>query len=294
MMSKNLWYTIRKKAPVRKSIGFAKQIPRGVKRIVTKPKDFARHPPVIANSFPKSGTNLLLQIVEVLPNIYSYGSVIASTPTLTYKEKSQKTHLNSIQRIVPGELVFAHLFYDPSYQEVLHRRCSIQFFIYRDLRDVAVSEAYYLTHMNPWHRLHKYFAKSLSTMEERISTTILGISDADFPCHYPDIAQRFKRYQGWLKQPDVFTLRFEDVVSGHQEMFRKIVDFYCKNSGLQLDVDEVVQRIVKNIDPSKSPTFREGQAGSWREHLTPKHQADMKAVAGPLLVELGYESDLNW
>ena len=294
MINKDLWYTIRKKAPVRKSIGFAKQIPRGVKRILTKPEGFAEHPPVIANSFPKSGTNLLLQIVEALPNIYSYGSVIASTPTLTYKEKSQKTHLGSIQRIVPGELVFAHLFYEPAYQEALHRRCSIQFFIYRDLRDVAISEAYYLTHMNPWHRLHKYFATSLSTMDERISATILGVSDATCPCNYPDIGQRFKRYQGWLKQPDVFTLRFEDVVAGQHEMFREMVDFYCKNSGLELDVDEVVQRIVKNIDPAKSPTFREGQVGGWRACLTEKHQAEMKAVAGELLVELGYESDLNW
>ena len=294
MINKDLWYTIRKKAPVRKSIGFAKQIPRGVKRILTKPEGFAEHPPVIANSFPKSGTNLLLQIVEALPNIYSYGSVIASTPTLTYKEKSQKTHLGSIQRIVPGELVFAHLFYEPAYQEALHRRCSIQFFIYRDLRDVAISEAYYLTHMNPWHRLHKYFATSLSTMDERISATILGVSDATCPCNYPDIGQRFKRYQGWLKQPDVFTLRFEDVVAGQHEMFREMVDFYCKNSGLELDVDEVVQRIVKNIDPAKSPTFRKGEAGGWRACLTEKHQAEMKAVAGELLVELGYESDLNW
>ena len=294
MINKDLWYTIRKKAPVRKSIGFAKQIPRGVKRIFTKPEDFVEHPPVIANSFPKSGTNLLLQIVEALPNIYSYGSVIASTPTLTYKEKSQKTHLGSIQRIVPGELVFAHLFYEPAYQEALHRRCSIQFFIYRDLRDVAISEAYYLTHMNPWHRLHKYFATSLSTMDERISATILGVSDATCPCNYPDIGQRFKRYQGWLKQPDVFTLRFEDVVAGQHEMFREMVDFYCKNSGLELDVDEVVQRIVKNIDPAKSPTFRKGEAGGWRACLTEKHQAEMKAVAGELLVELGYESDLNW
>lgn len=62
----------------RKSLAIGKQIPRLVKRTKSDPDDYKCNPPVIANSFPKSGTHLLLQILEQLPGLTNYGSFIAS------------------------------------------------------------------------------------------------------------------------------------------------------------------------------------------------------------------------
>ena len=249
MVNMDFWHKIKKQALIRKSRALSKQVPRTLARACTKSSDFAHRPPVIANSFPKSGTNLLLQILEVLPGVSSYGSVIASMPTLSYKERTQQVHLRLINRIVPGELVFAHLLYDPSYHEALLNRCCSHFFIYRDLRDVAISEAHYLTYMNRWHRMHNYFAKSLSNMEERISIAILGVSDPNLPYDYPNIGHRFARYQDWLKQSDVFTVKFEDLASERRnETLRSIATFFTERSDVKQSIDrKSEERIPRQI-----------------------------------------------
>ena len=44
----------------------------------------------------------------------------------------------------------------------------------------------------------------------------------------------------------------------------------------------------------RTPTFRKGQIGGWREAFTEAHKEAFKATAGDLLVQLGYEADLGW
>jgi len=279
----------------RKSLSLVRQLPRALKRALVEPEDFGLSPPVIANSFPKSGTNLLIQILEVLPGLVCYGSFVASMPSITFKERSHQTHLRLIRHIVPGELVGAHLFYDPLYHAKLVGKNSVHFFVYRDPRDNVISEAHYLTFMNRWHRMHNYYANRLTCMDERISTAILGVSEPGFPYDYPNIAERFSRYRGWLEQPDVFAVKFEDLVSERRnETLRSIVAFFAKHCVAEFDIDEVTQRAVSNMNPKSSPTFRKGRVGGWREGFSDKHKAHIKMVAGELLVQLGYEQDQNW
>lgn len=50
----------------------------------------------------------------------------------------------------------------------------------------------------------------------------------------------------------------------------------------------------RNVNPEKSPTYRKGQSGNWRQEFDEEVKERFKAVAGDLLIELGYEKDLNW
>ena len=43
-----------------------------------------------------------------------------------------------------------------------------------------------------------------------------------------------------------------------------------------------------------SNTFRKGQIGGWREEFSEEHARSAREIAGPLLVELGYEADSEW
>jgi hypothetical protein len=43
-----------------------------------------------------------------------------------------------------------------------------------------------------------------------------------------------------------------------------------------------------------SNTFRKGQIGGWREEFSEEHARSAREIAGPLLVELGYEADPEW
>jgi len=271
-----------------------RQLPRAKRRLAAGDDAYARSPPVLANSFPKSGTHLLLQILQALPDTTHYGSFIATTPTLTFAERSRGAHLRLLGRIAPGELVPAHLYYHDEYHELLSRKHCVSYFIYRDPRDVAVSEAHYLTHMNRWHRLHRHF-KNLPSDEDRITFSILGNRAHPTPYDYPDIAERFEKYRGWLDHGTVLGVRFEDLVSERRdETVRAVIRFYLDRTGSRASADELVDRALSGINSAASHTFREGKIGGWKSEFTAEHSRQMQDVAGRLLIELGYESELDW
>jgi len=278
----------------RKSIELLRQMPRYYTRMFSAKEDYIRHPPVICNSIPKSGTHLLFQILQALPDVKNYGTFIASMPPIRFRRRSHKDHLRLIRAIIPGEIVRAHLFFHEDFAALLKEMNIAQYMIIRDPRDVAISEAHYLSYMSPWHRMHKHF-KAIRSWDDRISKSILGFEDPDFPFDFPDISRRFVNYLGWLSSSDVYAVKYEDLMSAKRgKVLIEITEFYSRRTALEFDVQEVARRMEANIRPEKSHTFREGGAGKWREVLSQEHREQLKEVAGDLLIELGYERDLNW
>jgi hypothetical protein len=214
-------------------------------------------------------------------------------PSLTFRERSASRTRTLIDRIAPGEILPAHLFFDPTYQHALEAKHVVHYFIYRDLRDVVVSEAYYLAQANRWHRLHRYFA-ALPTMEERISFSILGQGKLSVPYDYPDVAQRFKRFLRWLDLPGVRAVRYEDILShAGRSTVRSLLDHYVSQAGAR-DTQLLADEALTSVGTRKAHTYRAGQAGGWRSEFTETHKRQMKDVAGGLLIELGYENGLDW
>ncbi|WP_408006224.1 sulfotransferase domain-containing protein [Pseudalkalibacillus sp. A8] len=67
--------------------------------------------------------------------------------------------------------------------------------------------------------------------------------------------------------------------------------------GSSLDTDTkslLVEQMIKNVNPSKSITFRKGLIGDWKNEFDLEVTNAFKEVAGSLLIELGYEKDLEW
>lgn len=282
-----------KSAPVRKSQAYLKQSLRLYGKLMSPLDMYRMTPVVLANSLPKSGTHLLSQILEALP-VNNYGTFWASTPSISFRERKNETIIGSIEKSAPGELASAHLFYDDEVAKALANLNTAHFFIYRDPRDVVVSEAYYLAHMNKWHRLHVHF-KRLASFEEQIMFAIQG-ADADFPFDYPDIGTRFKRYAGWLNREDVYSVKFEDLVSEVREVtVDNIVAYYLERANCtSTNKRELTQKAIDHIDPERSHTYRKGKAGGWRHHFNESHKKAFKRVANDLLIELGYEASDDW
>ena len=279
---------------IRKSLAAAQQIPRTYRRMICVSADYDQNPPVLANSFPKSGTHLLLQILKRLPDVKHYGTFIASMPSITFRERSSRKHVQIIDRIIPGEAVPAHLFYQDAFEKVLQDKNVVHYFIYRDPRDVVISEAHYLARMNKWHRMHSYFA-SKQTLENQISLAITGVDAPDFPYDYPNVAERFSCYRGWLECPHVLSLKYEDLTSSRRrEHLQRIVHYYADYQDCYLDINKIVDKMERCIQPEKSHTFRSGEVGDWRNTMTPENIQQMKEIAGSLIIDLGYEKDLNW
>jgi len=286
------WYRIKRENPgLRKSLSLAKQVPRGIARVSRSQPPFA----VLANSFPKSGTHLLVQVLEGLPQIANYDSFIAQYPPIRFHKRSDRTIARRISQIAPGELVSGHLHFSPNYLDQLSQRRCVSFFIYRDLRDVVASEAHYLTHMNPWHRVHRYFVNHLNTTDERLSAAIEGIPEDQVPYQFGDVRSRFEPFLGWLDRPDVFAIKYEDLNGLRQtEVIRDMIAFFGQRTQLGCDVDQVYEDVIASINPARSRTFRAGRSGGWRDVFNADHIGAMKRIAGDLLIRLGYEDDYSW
>lgn len=274
---------------IRKGRALIKSMNRSIYRSRIGSSDYALTPPVLCNSFPKSGTHLLKQILSVLPDSKDFGSFIATQPTISVKKRSLHSLRNKIGKIVPDELVCSHLEYDASLESALKERNVVHYFIYRDLRDVVISEAYYLANMNKWHRLHKSFAQR-PDMESRNSLCINGGSQRDgLPYEYQNVGERFRSYSGWILSDQCYGVRFEDLVGAEKEKYvRGILEYYLRRSDSNADIDKLVVKAMQAIQPRKSHTFREGKSGGWREKLTPLQKQEVLRVAGDQLELMGY------
>lgn len=108
----------------------------------------------------------------------------------------------------------------------------------------------------------------------------------------------FVRMANWdYNQPEFLELRYEDLIADEERWFSKIFDQY----GFNDDVKRVAMNIaeshsLRNIDKWKKGTehVTSGASGQWQEFFEPDHVARLKETVGPLLIQLGYESDLDW
>ncbi len=248
-------------------------------------------PVLFANSFPKSGTHLLTQVLEgftrVAPAALSGLPAVVMFDGPTGQPRPLNVILRDLDRLRPGDVGYGHLHALP---EIVERLCApgwATFFIYRDPRDVVVSHVHYVTEMSPDHVHHAYY-RALPDFEARLRTSILGRPDLDVP--FPDIRARFEPYLGWMDCPEVLALRFEDFITHREETLLRVVEHaQARGLSLPLGVDATLRALDSAMDPRRSPTFRSGKIGKWREAFTSEMEALFREVAGDLLERLGYE-----
>ncbi len=254
-------------------------------------------PVLFGNSFPKSGTHLLTQVLAGMTRISPV--VDSGLPAVVNFDGASGRPLpvddlkRQLERLRPGDISYGHLH---AFPEVVALLCSpswAPYFIYRDPRDVVVSHVFYVTEMEANHVHHEYYAEQLHSFEERLRVSILGRPELDIP--FPGIAERFAPYLPWLSRPEVQPLRFEDFITQPEQAIGLVLDHAVKR-GLRYigGRQEAISQLHAAIDPKRSPTFRSGKVGGWRAKFDDENKALFKAQAGELLVQLGYEKDLDW
>jgi sulfotransferase family protein len=252
-------------------------------------------PILLGISFPKSGTHLLDQILlgfnRVAPFSRRLHSFYAEYEGESGRKRSPEQALAWLDSLRPGDITSAHLF---ARDETVKRVCTpdfIPYFIFRDPRDVVVSHVFYVTDMEARHVHHDYY-QSLTDFDSRLKVSILGRPDSDV--EFPDIAARFAPYLGWLNQPSVLTVHFEDLINDRAATLNRIIDHFLASIPLEAPRQLIFESLESSINPSRSPTFRSGKTGEWKKHFTEEHKKIFKNVAGDLLVRLGYEKDNDW
>lgn len=254
-------------------------------------------PILFANSFPKSGTHLLTQILQAFTELGP--AVDSGLPAVVMYEgdvgrlRSESEIIADLKRFLPGDIGYGHLHSLPAVAQILASPPFATYFILRDPRDVAVSHVHYITEMESRHVHHAYFAHKLSTFEERLAATIQGVDQISPPL--PGLAIRLAPYLGWLEDPNVLTLRYEDFFTDRQSVLRKILEHAVRRGfPLSLSMADAIRVLESYIQPQRSPTFRKGGSGGWREVFAPYHKQLFKESCTGILERLGYEKDEDW
>jgi len=270
------------------------QTEKGIQRVRFGPQS-QNLPTLLGISFPKSGTHLLDQILLGFANVAPYSkrlhSFYAEYEGESGVKRAPEQALHWLDSLGPRDVASAHLFARPDALARVTSPKFIPYFIFRDPRDVVVSHVFYVTEMETRHVHHAYY-QSLPDFDARLKVSILGRTDADI--EFPNIAERFTPYLGWLDQPEVLTIHFEDLIQNRVQALNRIIDHFLTRVPLQTSRQLILDSLESAINPTKSPTFRSGKTGEWKKHFTDEHKQIFKDVAGDLLVRLGIETSLYW
>lgn len=252
-------------------------------------------PILFGNAIPKSGSHLIIQVLQGFAKIGPF--VKTGFPPVNRGEDNAKlpesiVHRN-ILRMRSGDIGYGYLHYKEPFISTLTDNSWATIFVYRDPRDVIVSSVKYATHMNLQHGLHAYYTQHLTTDEERIKAAIDGIQVPDF--EYPNILDRYNYYIGWLQQPGILSLRFEDLILNREKTFARLFE-YVVERGFQPKIsrERALEVLMQSVHPEKSGTFRKGKPGGWKENFSEANKDIFKKVSGDLLIRLGYEQDQDW
>ncbi len=254
-------------------------------------------PVLFATSFPKSGTHLLTQVLQGFPRVGP--AVVSGLPAVvTYAGDSGRTRaegeiLADLRRLRPGDIAYGHVHATPATIDILCQPGWAGYFMLRDPRDVVVSHVHYVTEMEPGHIHHRYYTEELKSFDERLLVSILGRPESGI--EFPDIALRFQPYLGWMGRREILALRFEEFIQDQAAGIHQALQHAVERGfPLAISPEQAIANVLQGLDPGRSPTFRRGKSGGWREVFTVQHIEAFKQVAGDLLVRLGYEQDLSW
>ena len=256
---------------------------------------FDEVPPVFGNSKPKSGSHLLLQILNGFTQIMPYRYVEAEPVRTIKKDGGRRTEdeiLSDLRGIPKGVIGWGYV--DATAQNVsfLTGAGRVNYFMYRDPRDMLVSQVFYATDMQEEHGMHAYY-KSLPDFSARLSVAISGIDNDGL--YMVDVKQRYAGVFQWLEQKNVTCIRFEDLIDHRDATLGAMLDEVEKTGyNIPTPREQALSVLVSAIQPRKSHTFRAGKTGGWREHFTIEHKKLFKDVAGDLLVKLRYERNNDW
>lgn len=242
---------------------------------------------IIFLSIPKSGTFLTKKTVELISNrpVEWITRSIDPNPVPNFA-----TDLDPMDPTI----VFHHLFSSLDFIRDDASGRYIKVVVIRDPRDALISQIHWLEGCDVcWYSPEEYNRSfNALSFQERVTKGIC----------FPESAESFsirsftRKALEWMAKPDVFVLRFEDLVGaeggGDPERQGRTLLALAEHLGTPLTSERLGQ--IQSSLFGESFTFRKGQIGSWREYFTQEDIQIFKERMGEELIQLGYEKDNSW
>ncbi|MCF6136375.1 sulfotransferase domain-containing protein [Pseudalkalibacillus berkeleyi] len=241
--------------------------------------------PFFVNSIPKSGTHLMKPLLEGIPNLKHHAFLFPG------RSDQILEHKRILSEMSHNHFSNGHIFYSQEYKNLLKLLNIKQLFLYRDPRDIVVSYVHFFDRF-PDHQYKKYFNEKNLNLKERLLFIINGSLEG----RRQNINNWYHNFLPWRDEENVLAVKYEDLVHSPESQkieLRKILKYFNIEPNLS-KIEGQIRRMQSNVDPNQSPTYRKGQSGNWKQEFDEEVKAQFKKVTGELLIDLGYEKDMNW
>lgn len=239
-----------------------------------------KQPPIVVNSFPKSGTHLVSKFIHPVGDpCQRFISFHPEPPFFsvrifsTHKQNSWgrgvrelKDIIQDFEKLWPGEYAGAHLAAIPELVNWMKEQGWAVIFCYRDLFDIAVSQAYHIEGVGNGRKVShvghdEYMA--LPNHEARIEAVITGLND------WPGLMERWNQWAGWLNEDWVCPVIYREARHQPLDTAKKILYYLSDRIGLEYS-DELAERMASTATTGGSKTFRKGKVGGWKDEMGPE------------------------
>ena len=204
---------------------------------------------------------------------------------------------DSVFRALPASgysVVKTHTRHTPANFEIIRRHVPKFIVMIRDLRDMCVSR-YFHVRKDPSARHH---AQYNAEPQDAGMAHCIGVVGDYFVPWVADWVRAARAHP-----ETIYLLRYETLHASPGKVFAELLAFYGIEAPQELVAGMGESRMKEGKDLGEQlqantwllrSTERKGEIGGWKEVFTPAHKAQFKQVAGQLLVDLGYEKDLDW
>jgi sulfotransferase family protein len=167
------------------------------------------------------------------------------------------------------------------------------FVVIRDLRDTLISLYFSAKQSHPLIVDRLTQIRSFLTSSSEEDGLIYLLSEA--------ICQYSARIQAsWIGAHDVLLLRYENILGNEYAFFEQLTE-YCQINVSRECLQYTVRSNIfesatgrKRGDEDVNAHLRKGIVGDWRNHFTERVKTEFKKQYGKVLIDTGYEKDLNW
>lgn len=248
---------------------------------------------IFVAGYPKSGTTWMENFISNIPGynpraIYGDSELIRhhNLPTDSFS-KIPKYGYSAIK---------SHIFPSPENIDVLVKSGISKILVmYRDPRDIVVSNYYHTLKENHWEVTDDFYADYNRMKKEDAISHSIEIVLSDYTSWV----------RGWINISDLNSgincmyVKYEDFRDDPKETLKKVLIFFNIDI-LESEFNSIFLKSQKSSKwinsflPGMKSTKRNGSKGEWKSEFNPKHKRIFKKLASDILIELDYEKDINW
>jgi len=259
-------------------------------------------PRLYVNGFPKSGLHLaecmVKQMFKPVRKKNNWWGTNAWT-TERYGMDGDYLWASKLASINPGQYMKGHSGYTSKLHGALADLNVSMVLIYRDLRDVVVSQAHHITNSGKtgsdadlWHPEPELYK---GDFEHVMKLIIEGVGK------YDSIFERWDTFAPWLEHDGIFPITFREMLRKPERAANRFFDYavgVAMGQDVYIDKDikkQIVDDLVGMLKSRSSITYRQGKTGTWKDAFTPEITELFKAHDKKnVLVNLGFEKDDRW